>query len=375
MKKADENSFILSADEVCDRLNISRQTLYAYVSRGKIRACEQNHDARKSFYHTHDVENLIASKKRGRSRRAIAKSTQNWGEPVLKSNISYIENGQLFYYGKNALKLSKTANYEDMAKLLIDTDLNDEQGFSSAKADGRNGFERMISSLSNSMISHNKFDRQNQKALIIKSMLTAICDNTKISDEPFHLQLASQFSDDEHLADIIRQCLVLCADHELNPSTYAARIAASTHAKMVACILAAMATFSGTRHGSMTSMARWWIGRAAMKSSKDQLDFVKKTKNPPGFGHPIYARTDPRAETLLAQIDMPRGWNEVATLVANQHKLYPNIDFALAAIEKSYALKPKTGQTIFAFGRVLGWIAHIEEQRESGQLIRPRAWR
>ena len=84
---------------------------------------------------------------------------------------------------------------------------------------------------------------------------------------------------------------------------------------------------------------------------------------------------DPRAKELLTYFDMPDGWGEIIEQVEKEYELYPNIDFALAAMEKSLGLRPKTGQTLFGFGRVIGWIAHTEEQRKSGKLIRPRAWR
>lgn len=374
MNKVDQNPFSMTAKDVCSALNISRQTLYAYVSRGKVRASAQKGDARKSYYHAHDVESLIASKKRGRSRRAIAKSTQNFGEPILKSEISHIDQGKLYYKGHDAIKLSQAATFEDIAKLLIDVDLEvvGDQKFDHIK--GRNSFERMFAATAELTVSKKIAPNENTYAAIIKHLLAAICDTNTLSDEPIHVQLAKYFSDNEDFIDVARRCLVLCADHELNPSAYTARIAASTDASTQACILAALSTFSGTKHGSMTSMARWWVGRAAMKNEDQKAVFIKAVKPPPGFGHPVYAQTDPRTEELLKYFEMPEGWKDISEQVIKTHKIYPNLDFSLAAMEKSFKLRPKTGQTLFAFGRMLGWIAHSEEQRKSGKLIRPRAW-
>lgn len=373
--KKDQDIFILTAKEVCEALNISRQTLYAYVSRGKVRANAQKGDARKSLYHAHDVENLAASKKRGRSRRAIAKSTQSWGEPVLRSDISHIDQGKLYYRGYDAIEMSKEATYENVTKLLIDADLKFDPSFATVKMDGKNAFVRMIAAATHILTTNQIHKEADKNVIILKSLLAAICEQTELPDSPFHIQLARHFSDNKDFEDIARRCLVLCADHELNPSAYTARVAASAHASTEACILAALASFSGTRHGSMTSMTRWWVGRAAMKPKNEQTSFIKAVKNPPGFGHPIYPKIDPRAEELLQYFEMPDGWGDVVNQVEKTHKLYPNLDFALAAMEKSLGLKPKTGQTLFGFGRVIGWIAHAEEQRASGKLIRPRAWR
>lgn len=374
MKKVDQNPFSMTAKEVCRALNISRQTLYAYVSRGKVRASAQKGDARKSFYHAHDIGALIASKKRGRSRRAIAKSTQNFGEPILKSDISHIDQGTLYYKGQDAIKLSRTASFEDIAKLLINVDLSIKTDEIFDQAKGRNSFERMFAATAELAVSKKIPPSNDTYAAIIKHLLAAICDTNTLSNEPIHVQLAKYFSDNEDFIDVARRCLVLCADHELNPSAYTARIAASTDASTPACILAALSTFSGTKHGSMTSMARWWVGRAAMKDDDQKAPFIKAVKPPPGFGHPIYAQTDPRTKELLKYFEMPEGWEDISKRVTKTHKIYPNLDFSLAAMEKSFKLRPKTGQTLFAFGRILGWIAHAEEQRKSGQLIRPRAW-
>ncbi|MEW7008992.1 citrate/2-methylcitrate synthase [Lentilitoribacter sp. EG35] len=364
----------MTAKEVCEALNISRQTLYAYVSRGKVRASAQKSDARKSLYHTHDVDALIANKKRGRSRRAIAKSTQNFGEPVLKSEISHIDQGKLYYKGQDAIKLSQTKTFEDIAKLLINVDLEPDvdQKFDLIK--GRNSFERMFAATAEITISKNTPPNKNTNSFIIKRLLAAICNTNTLSDEPIHMQLAKYFSDSIDFIDVTRRCLVLCADHELNPSAYTARIAASTDARTPACILAALSTFSGTKHGSMTSMARWWVGRATMKDDHQEAAFIKTIKSPPGFGHPIYAQTDPRTQELLKHFEIPEGWERISRHVSKTYKIYPNLDFSLAAMEKSFKLRPKTGQTLFAFGRLLGWIAHAEEQRKNGALIRPRSW-
>ncbi|MEP2978478.1 MAG: citrate synthase family protein [Lentilitoribacter sp.] len=373
--KKDQDVFTLTANEVCETLNISRQTLYAYVSRGKVRADAQQGDARKSLYHSHDVETLLASKKRGRSRRAIAKSTQSWGEPVLRSEISHIDEGNLYYRGYDAIEMSKEATYENVAKLLINTDLKFDPDFKFVPIEGKNAFVRMLAAATHILTTNYPLEEAERNGFILKSLLAAICQIETLSGEAFHNQLANYFSEDDNFADIARRCLVLCADHELNPSAYTARVAASAHASTEACILAALASFSGTRHGSMTSMTRWWVGRAAMKKGDDQIEFIKGIKHPPGFGHPIYPKIDPRAEELLKHFDMPDGWGEIIKQIEKQYGLYPNIDFALAAMEKSLGLRPKTGQTLFGFGRVIGWIAHTEEQRESGKLIRPRAWR
>ena len=112
------SQFQLQASEVCAQLGISRDTLYAYVSRGLIRKIADPLDARKSLYHADDLQKLIARQKRPRARQDVASSTINWGEPVLQSAITEIRDEQLFYRGRSAVKLSQTKSFEKVFELL-----------------------------------------------------------------------------------------------------------------------------------------------------------------------------------------------------------------------------------------------------------------
>ena len=100
------------------RLGISRQTLYAYVSRGLLRATPAPDDPRRSRYDARDVAALLERRQRGRARKAVAASTIDWGEPVLPSRITRIADGRFFYRGRDALALAETATLEEVAALL-----------------------------------------------------------------------------------------------------------------------------------------------------------------------------------------------------------------------------------------------------------------
>src|SRR5262249_56515436 len=99
-------------------LGVSRQTLYAYVSRSRIGAIAAPGDPRRSLYDAADVLRLAERKRSGRSRRAVAASTLSWGEPILVSAITRIEGGRLEYRRRDAITLAETATLEDVAKLL-----------------------------------------------------------------------------------------------------------------------------------------------------------------------------------------------------------------------------------------------------------------
>src|SRR5215472_6752756 len=112
----------LTAEEAIASLGVSRQTLYAYVSRSRIGAVAAPDDPRRSLYDAADVRRLAERNRSGRSRRAVAASTISWGEPILASAITRIEGGRLEYRGQDAVALSDTATLEQVAALLWQTD-------------------------------------------------------------------------------------------------------------------------------------------------------------------------------------------------------------------------------------------------------------
>jgi citrate synthase len=104
----------ISAAEAANRLGVSRQTLYAYVSRGLLRAHETN-DPRQRRYASEAVARLANERRRGRRPKEVAKATLDWGLPVLESAITMIQDGHLYYRGVDAVTLAKDATVEDVA--------------------------------------------------------------------------------------------------------------------------------------------------------------------------------------------------------------------------------------------------------------------
>jgi citrate synthase len=93
----------------------------------------------------------------------------------------------------------------------------------------------------------------------------------------------------------------------------------------------------------------------------------------PGFGHPLYPEGDPRAEALLAVVDVDRGFSRLSDAAFAATGLRPNIDFALAVLTRNLRLPSDAPFRLFALGRSIGWTAHAVEQVTSNRLIRPRA--
>ncbi|MEZ5850053.1 MAG: citrate/2-methylcitrate synthase [Hyphomicrobiaceae bacterium] len=196
------------------------------------------------------------------------------------------------------------------------------------------------------------------------------------SASPSHVRLASGWKLKSQGAEAVRMALVLICDHELNPSTFAVRVCASTGGSLAAALLAGLATLSGPRHGGAAANTLNAL-TASLGGNTSRNAFL--TANPSltpydyGFGHPLYPNGDPRAAALLnlpgSQAAVRRAVEQLAILTGAA----PNIDMALAALAKTYALPSDAPFIIFAIGRLVGWVAHAIEQIESRQMIRPRA--
>jgi citrate synthase len=182
--------------------------------------------------------------------------------------------------------------------------------------------------------------------------------------------------------EVLRAALILCADHELNVSAFTARCIASSGSSPYGVVLGALAALEGTRHGGMTirveamldAMRRQRNVRAAL------ADRLRRGESIDGFGHRLYRNGDPRARALLALLGERypksselRFAGDLADAVFSLIREPPNLDFALATVARVLGLPPRSGLTLFAIGRTIGWIGHAIEQYAAGHIIRPRA--
>jgi citrate synthase len=176
--------------------------------------------------------------------------------------------------------------------------------------------------------------------------------------------------------------LVLCADHELNPSTFAVRVAASVGADLHACVSAGLGVLSGPEHGGACDRVEALVAEArACPRAVDVLPLrARRGEVIPGFGHTLYPAGDPRAITLLSIADEMAPGNETLGILraliegmaaANQEP--PTLDIGLVAVAAAAGLPPGAPAALFAIGRCAGWVAHAMEQRAAGFLVRPRA--
>lgn len=366
----------LSAAEALTRLGSKPQSLYASVSRGRIRAKPDPADTRRSLYREEDVDRLAARARGRRSSAAVASEAISWGDPVLPSAISTVSSGRLYYRGVDAIELATTATLEDVATLLWD-------GTWSLPASGRGPVtappmaaafaalaERAAGGAPSSGLG--PWQLRGEAASVLGCVADAMLGAGAGS---LHVRLADSLGR-PGAADVLRRAMVLLADHELNASTFAARVAVSTGASLWAGALAGLATFTGPRHGTAAAAVLALaldIGPHADRPGDGLREWLGEGRVIPGFAHRLYPRGDIRAEALLAAIEVPAAFRRLARVAEELLGDRPNVDFALAALSAAHDLPPHAPATIFALARTVGWLAHMLEQVASGQLIRPRA--
>jgi citrate synthase len=181
--------------------------------------------------------------------------------------------------------------------------------------------------------------------------------------------------------------LVLHADHELNASTFAARVAAATLTDLYSAIVGAIGALKGPLHGGANADVMRLLIEIGQDASPEKIDeairsrLARKVKIP-GFGHRVYRTEDPRA-THLRRMSKELGekagntrWFEMSrrieTLVTGEKKLYPNVDFYSASTYYTLGIEIDLYTPIFAVSRISGWTAHCLEQYANNRLIRPR---
>lgn len=180
--------------------------------------------------------------------------------------------------------------------------------------------------------------------------------------------------------------LILHADHELNASTFAARVTAATLSDMHSAVTSAIGALKGPLHGGANE-AVFQILQAIDRSGADPVDYIKgmlaQKKKVPGFGHRVYHTEDPRA-THLRRMSQDLGessgepkWFEfsrrIEEFIKTDKKLNANVDFYSASTYHTLGIDVDLFTPVFAVSRISGWTAHVIEQLDDNRLIRPRA--
>jgi citrate synthase len=371
----------ISAEEARDRLGVRAQTLYAYVSRGRVQVRPDPGDSRRSLYRAADIAALTERKSRSRKVSEVATGAINWGEPVLSSAITTVSGGRLFYRGRDAIRLAETETLESVARLL-----RGGHGVALKRTErptppsGSDMRARAFAALAARAAGDPPARGRAPLALAMEAatLLDVLTDAIagEVGGGAIHNRLAFAWGlgPGSPGADLIRRILVLVADHELNASAFAARVSASTGASLAASALAGLATLSGPRHGGATAAVQKFAAEAAQLGPREAIaGRLTDDRALPGFGHNLYPEADPRAAALLARFSPTPELAGLQDAVWSVTGLAPNVDFALIAACEALKLPRDAPFALFAVARCAGWIAHAIEQGQADTLIRPRA--
>lgn len=379
-----------SAKEASERLGVSRNTLYSYVSRGLIRSEPISPAAKTCKYHTLDVDRMATHSRLYKAPIKALQSSTDWGVPIMASAITMIDNETFYYRGHCAPVLAAGQSFEDVMAILWDMPDNplpepdpSLQKLVNKTLKQRNGespvelFLRVLALLNHEDERTCSFSREstiNAGVMMVRSfvrILSGIWSACSIAE-----QLAEAWKISPASTQLIDSALILVADHELNISTFTARCTASAGCFPYASVAAATHAFWGRRHGGNTERIRGLFDEACGKGSLYEAikSRIKRGDPLPGFGHKLYDE-DPRSRFLLSRIPDNSGY--IAQTLEAVEKLpglsYPTIDFALVVMEKELSLPERSGSYLFYLGRLAGLVAHIMEQYVENQPIRPRA--
>ena len=190
---------------------------------------------------------------------------------------------------------------------------------------------------------------------------------------------------DDVMERVFDVALILHADHELNASTFAARVTAATLSDIYSAVTSAIGALKGPLHGGANEAVIQMLLKTS--SSEDAVAKVKSNLDNkikiPGFGHRVYHTADPRAihlKKMSQELAKRTGHGElyekstrVETTVKDLKNLNANVDFYSASTYYSLGIPVDLFTPIFAVSRMSGWTAHILEQYRNNRLIRPRA--
>ena len=385
----------LTAEEAAQELDITLPTLYAYVSRGLIRSEETPGKSRAKRYRAEDVATLKARKALRHNPAQAAETALNWGMPVLESSLTLIENGRFYYRGQDALALAANATLEKVAGLLWDDQSVSSEQYSVIGNRYSLMSEQMPPGLSRigafqvalpvAAVSDLAAYDLSPKAVAqtgarILTLLAVVAAGRPVETTIAQTLQQAWLPDQAWAADWLNTALVLCADHELNVSSFTARCVASAGATPYGVVLAGLAALQGSKHGGHTERVEALLKEAEDGAETAVISRLRRGEAIAGFGHRLYPEGDPRGRLMLDTVrgrlgDQPIVMlaQELGTAVFQATGQRPTVDLGLVVMAQALGLPPGTALTLFALGRTVGWIGHAIEQYALDQLIRPRA--
>jgi citrate synthase len=405
MSQAKQNANgYMSASEVAQELGIRLSTLYSYVSRGLLHSEFADSSKRTRRYPREDVQRLKERQEMRHDPQKVVDTALHWGMPMLTSALTLIEGGHFYYRGQDALHLAVHSTVERVAALLwTGTETKADTLFSQALPALPSPVEAMlpllreVTPLERCQALLPLVGTEDLAAYDFRPHAVALTGGQILRRMTLLATNQRDFQEGEGLAALLQRAwvpdrpqaiglfnaaLILCADHELNVSSFTARCVASAGSSPYAVASAGLAALQGVKHGGMSARVEALfreIGRPEQVHTT-LAQRIRRGEDVPGFGHRLYPDGDPRGKLLLelvgATFPQSSGMRLARTLAETAQSALqeqPNIDFALATLCSVLELPPGTAVTLFALGRTIGWIGHAIEEYQADHLIRPRA--
>ncbi len=375
-------------------------TLYSYVSRGMVRSEEAEGKRRNRRYRAEDVRRLRERKERRRDPEGAVEGALHWGTPVMESGITLVDDGRLYYRGRDVADLAAHSTVEEVAALIWTGDEAQAHTLFPPKPPGLSQRIRealphvaglppieVFQVLLPLAAAEDPAAYDLRPAAVARTGARILRLMTNVAAGEAAPRIAETLGrgwspGNAEAAALLGPALVYCADHELPVSTFAARCVASSEATPYAVVLAGLAALGGIKHGGEVELVEAFLreveavgdARAAISGR------LRRGERIPGFGHSLYPDGDPRAAGLLrltaeAYPESPAVAlsNAVAGEALRLMGERPTVDLALVTVARTLVLPPGGATALFALGRTIGWIGHAIEQYEAGSLIRPRA--
>jgi citrate synthase len=371
-----------------------------------IRSEQGGDEKRQRRYSAEDIERLLVRKESRRNPETLAKDALHWGAPLMDSAITLIDGGKLYYRGKDVEKLALEHSVEEVAALVWTGSMADaarlftqQEVVSAYKYEmmlvhvGLDGAELSpIQDLQTCLPAIAADDpgaydlrpatvaTNGARLLCLMASILAgeVPENLPIS-QMLQLGWCAQNPDAAHLLNV---ALIVLADHELNASSFTARVVASAGSTLYAVVLAGLAALEGVKHGGHIERVEALFSEIDAGNSVREVltGRMRRGEVIPGFGHTLYPQGDPRARLLLSLLAEQYGehpqYQSARAIIQAVHELIgedPAIDVALVVLARVLELPPGSALALFALGRTIGWIGHAIEQYQQDRLIRPRA--
>lgn len=401
---------LLTAAEAIELLKVKPQTLYSYVSRGLIRSV-RHPDGRSRLYFGEDVARLHERAAARSGHGPVAADAMHHGEPIIPTRLVEITKAGPRYRGHLATKLAmEKVTFEAVSELLW-TGLLHEGAFAwdtcplpqnVKELPSPDAPEQMLETIARLTIELGmargtasarvrKGDTLHAARELIQAtacslpLLSRSAQRTELlPEESISDCIARAFvpADRDLVSGMIEALLVLFADHELSPGTFAARIAASSGAPLHSCVTAALCTMTGSEIGRhYARMEQVFLGSGdASQIIERARAAIRSGSSPLGFGHPLYPAGDPRAAHLFQLMHQGRpatrdGENILlyAETIAREFEIHPRHELAILALTAGLGFPRGSSAGLFVLARLPGLVAHILEQRLDGRILRPRA--